>query len=389
VAMRHVERTALDHIAASARHFDTPVMQRLIATGQPGGHSELAKTLDSTNFIGIRLFDARKQEIETLWAQIPASLRTAISARTENRVVEERPDYDWLSIGSETVVRVVAPLGHAESPYGYLEGYYRIDRDSRRAQRRQVEAAGLIGLGSAASVALLLYPIMLRLLRRTWSLSQALLESNVELMQTLGSALAKRDSDTGAHNYRVTLYAVRVAQAMGCPRPEIADLITCAFLHDVGKIGIPDSILLKPTRLTPDEMTIMEKHVILGQEIVRDSGWLTRALPVIRYHHERFDGLGYPDGLAGEQIPFGARLFAVVDVFDALTSERPYKAAYSLEQTLQIMRPRSGRHFDPRIFDIFQTQAAELLADIGRATPEDLQRQLSVEVETYFSLKRG
>jgi putative nucleotidyltransferase with HDIG domain len=300
--------------------------------------------------------------------------------------VQHGRKYDWLVIGDEMLVEVTLPLGPADAPYGYLEGYYQIDAETQHAQQQQVRTAGVIGLVAAGGSTLLLYPLMLGLMRRTWLLSQSLMKSNVDLLQTLGNAIAKRDSTTDAHNYRVTLYAVRLAEALGCARSEIADLITCAFLHDVGKIGIPDSILLKPGRLTPDEMRIMEKHVVLGQEIVRDSGWLARAIPVIRHHHERFDGTGYPDGLSGEHIPLGARVFAVGDVFDALTSERPYKRALSFEETLKTMRDGRGRHFDPLIFDVFQRLAAGLFAEIGRASRENLQQQLSAAVAAYFAI---
>jgi putative nucleotidyltransferase with HDIG domain len=387
VTMRHIERVALDRITASAEHFDSPAMRTLITSGQQGDHSELQNSLDKTSFIGIRLFDAEGTEIETRWGQIPATLQKAISSRTAKHLVKGPLAYDWLEIGDETVVRVAMPLEPAGSSYGYLEGYYRIDAETRHAQRQQMQTAGLIGLVSAFSATLLMYPVMLRLMRRTWSLSQSLMEANIDLMQTLGNAIAKRDSTTDAHNYRVTLYAIRLAEALGRPRAEITDLITCAFLHDIGKIGIPDSILLKPGKLTPDEMEVMEKHVVLGQEIIRDSGWLARAIPVIRHHHEHCDGSGYPDGLTGEQIPFGARLFTVVDVFDALTSERSYKRAFSLEESLNTMREGRGHHLDPEIFDVFQKHAAELFSEIGLAFPDNLQQQLSVAVEAYFAIK--
>jgi putative nucleotidyltransferase with HDIG domain len=385
--MRHVETAALERITASAKHFDTPAMRALLEKGQPGGHSEIQNSLDNTSFIGVRLYDSKGAEIDTLWAPVPARLREAIASRSDKQLVKDGLDYDWLAIGNETLVKVVMPLGPAGSSYGYLEGYYLIDSETRHAQRQQVRTAALTGLVSAFGATLLLYPVMLRLMRRTWALSQSLMESNVDLMHTLGNAIAKRDSATDAHNYRVTLYAIRLAEMLGRPRAEIADLITCAFLHDVGKIGIPDSILLKPGRLTPEELQIMEKHVILGQEIVRESGWLARAIPVIRHHHERFDGTGYPDGLTGEQIPFGARVFAVGDAFDALTSERPYKRALSFEEALNTMREGRGRHFDPRIYDVFQDHAAELFAEIGRAGPEQLQQHLSAAVEAYFAIK--
>lgn len=117
---------------------------------------------------------------------------------------------------------------------------------------------------------------------------------------------------------------------MGLPKHDISDLVAGAFLHDVGKIGIPGSTLLKPGKLTDDEFLVMKTHALLGIEIVADNRWLEGAAPTIRHHHEHFDGAGYPDRLRGDAIPRVARIFAVVDVFDALTSERPYKKAMTL-----------------------------------------------------------
>ncbi len=203
-------------------------------------------------------------------------------------------------------------------------------------------------------------------------------------MRTLVNANAKRDSDTDAHNYRVKLYAVALAEAMELPRREIADLVAGAFLHDVGKIGIPDSILLKPGKLTDDEFRIMKTHALLGIEIVEDNQWLTGAACTIRHHHERFDGTGYPDGLVGDAIPRVARIFAVVDVFDALTSERPYKKPMELADAISIIVHDSGRHFDPEVVSIFKGVAANLYDKIACADGQDLRHEMREVLGRYF-----
>jgi response regulator RpfG family c-di-GMP phosphodiesterase len=127
-----------------------------------------------------------------------------------------------------------------------------------------------------------------------------------------------------------------------------------AFLHDVGKIGIPDRILLKPGGLTPEETTIMRTHVELGADIVNHSNWLRRSRDIVLGHHERFDGRGFPRGSSGGDIPLGARLFAVVDVFDALTSRRPYKEPFPYDESMRRLRAESGSHFDPVVLEAFE-----------------------------------
>lgn len=206
----------------------------------------------------------------------------------------------------------------------------------------------------------------------------------LELLQSLGSAIAKRDSDTDTHNYRVTLYAVRLAGAMKLNRGSIESLIVGAFLHDVGKIGIPDQILLKPGRLTVEELEIMKRHVVFGGEIIQDSNWLKRARDVVLFHHEKFDGSGYPHGIYGEDIPLGARLFAVVDVFDALMSRRPYKEPLSLEDALKILRDGAGKHFDPDVVSTFESIATALYGEIGQADRSYLQAALRAMIKEYF-----
>ena len=216
------------------------------------------------------------------------------------------------------------------------------------------------------------------------TLSSTLLDSNIDLIGTLGSAIAKRDSDTDSHNYRVTLYATRLAEILGRPNEEVQDLIVGAFLHDIGKIGIPDAILLKPGHLTESEFLIMKQHVLLGQQIIANNQWLRKAATVISSHHEKYDGTGYPSGLRGEEIPLPARIFAIVDVFDALTSERPYKKAFPLEEAKRIVRDGCGKHFDPAIGNAFLKNADRLFDEIGTAPHDDLVARLRVIIGRHF-----
>jgi cyclic di-GMP phosphodiesterase len=166
-------------------------------------------------------------------------------------------------------------------------------------------------------------------------------------------ALDLRDRETEGHSRRVTQLTVRLAQALGISDDEIMHIRRGALLHDMGKIGIPDSILHKPDQLTAEEWTIMHNHPQLAYDMLYPIEYLRPALEIPLTHHEKWDGTGYPRGLKGEEIPIVARLFAVVDVWDALTSDRPYRPAWSQAEALTYIREQSGKHFDPQAVDLF------------------------------------
>jgi len=192
------------------------------------------------------------------------------------------------------------------------------------------------------------------------TLYQGLQLSNVELMLAYDAtiegwsrALDLRDKETEGHTQRVAKASMNLAQAMGVNDAELVHVRRGALLHDIGKMGIPDSILLKPGKLTGEEWAIMYQHPIYAYKMLSPIGYLKPALDVPYCHHEKWDGTGYPRGLKGEQIPLAARIFAVVDVWDALTSERPYRKAWSPAQAFEYIREQSGRHFDPKVVEVF------------------------------------
>ncbi len=166
-------------------------------------------------------------------------------------------------------------------------------------------------------------------------------------------ALDLRDQETEGHTQRVTDLAVQLARAMGLPDEEIVHIRRGALLHDIGKMGIPDRILLKPDALTAEEWEIMRKHPVYAYEMLHPIPYLRQALEIPYCHHEKWDGTGYPRGLKGEQIPLAARLFAVVDVWDALRSNRPYRKAWSDAEALEYIREQAGKHFDPAVVEVF------------------------------------
>ncbi|HPH96331.1 MAG TPA: HD domain-containing phosphohydrolase [Anaerolineaceae bacterium] len=185
------------------------------------------------------------------------------------------------------------------------------------------------------------------------SKNQELSESYESTIAGWARALEIRDEETHGHSERVLSLAVQVAQALNMPEAELAHFRRGVLLHDIGKIGIPDSILLKPGPLDPEEWKIMRRHPEFAYRLLKDIPFLLPALDVPYGHHERWDGSGYPRGLKGEEIPLSARIFAVVDVWDALTNDRPYRKAWSEAQAAQYMKDNANVQFDPRIVDVF------------------------------------
>jgi HD-GYP domain-containing protein (c-di-GMP phosphodiesterase class II) len=152
---------------------------------------------------------------------------------------------------------------------------------------------------------------------------------------------------------------VKLAQQMGVPETEIIHIHRGALLHDIGKLGVPDNLLLKPKELTPNEWEIMRKHTTYAYDMLFPINYLRPALDIPFCHHEKWNGTGYPRGLSGEQIPLAARIFAIVDVYDALTSDRPYRKAWSKEKTLKHIRSMAGTHFDPKAIEWFFHMVSE------------------------------
>jgi HD-GYP domain-containing protein (c-di-GMP phosphodiesterase class II) len=168
------------------------------------------------------------------------------------------------------------------------------------------------------------------------------------------NALDLRDRETEGHTLRVTEMVLRLARAAGIPEEELVHMRRGALLHDIGKMGVPDSILLKPGPLTDEEMALMRNHPAYAYKLLSPIRYLRSAALDIPYcHHEKWDGNGYPRGLKGEEIPFAARLFAVVDVWDALTSSRPYRPGWNEVQAREYIRSQAGKYFDPKIVDLF------------------------------------
>ncbi|MEK8086792.1 HD domain-containing phosphohydrolase [Aquabacterium sp. A3] len=209
-------------------------------------------------------------------------------------------------------------------------------------------------------------PIVRARVRTHLSLVRAdeLRDTRLQIIQRLGLAAEYKDNETGLHVIRMSHYAQVLARATGWSEPAAEELLAAAPMHDIGKIGIPDGILLKPGPLSPEEWEVMRRHPIIGAEIIGEhpSSLLRMARNIALAHHEKFDGTGYPHGLAGEAIPIEARIVAVADVFDALTTERPYKKAWPVDEAFKTIAEGASKHFDPVIVEQLFAQQSAILA---------------------------
>jgi HD-GYP domain-containing protein (c-di-GMP phosphodiesterase class II) len=287
--------------------------------------------------------------------------------------------------GIPYVLTATPLLGADQHTIAYVQTIFAVSEKALKEAYGTIQRTVFSVIGIVLLTTLLLYPSIVTLTRRLSKLTRNLLDANLETLKVLGSAIAKRDSDTDAHNYRVTLYAVRTAEILSLDPQTIQSLIKGAFLHDVGKIGVRDNILLKPGKLDDQEFALMKQHVPHGLDIVKRSRWLKDAIDVVGGHHEKFAGNGYDQGLLGEEIPITARIFAVADVFDALTSKRPYKEPFSYRETMDILEEGRRTHFDPRVLDAFASVARQLYDELAGREDQALKEGLDVVIKRYFN----
>jgi HD-GYP domain-containing protein (c-di-GMP phosphodiesterase class II) len=196
--------------------------------------------------------------------------------------------------------------------------------------------------------------------------AQELRRSYMATVRALSNAVEARDAYTGKHAERVAAYGIELAAAAGLDVADSPQIEFGFLLHDVGKVGVPDAILFKSSSLTEEEYALVRRHPVIGSEILRDVDFLGEGKLVVRHHHERWDGTGYPDGLAGDSIPLAARVFAVADALDALTTDRPYRPASTFSHARGVVREGSGSQFDPAVVAAYEQIPDETFAQLRR-----------------------
>lgn len=354
-------------------------------------YRESRKHIEAGHFIAVKLYNRDKVMIVEADQPAVRSIESDIERHRRDMDLEDTVhSRKFYGEGLQIYVLIVTPFETAAREIaGYFEGVYKVPSQTTAEIKNRILLSLLQVVVIIFFTTLTIYPIVLTLNRGLIRRTRELFHANIGVLKVLGNAIAKRDSDTNLHNYRVTLYAIRLAEAVGLKRESVIELIKGSFLHDVGKIAISDLILLKPGRLTAGEMDTMKTHVHHGTDILGGYDWLKDALDVVRCHHEKFDGNGYPVGLRGHDIPIVARIFSLADVFDALISRRPYKEPFPLEKALQILREDGAVFFDPALVDVFVRMAGSIQAEIGEAEDALLESKLDGLIDRYFSADLG
>jgi len=234
------------------------------------------------------------------------------------------------------------------------------------------------------SAQLALYDQRRELERLVAERTQEIQATRLEVIKRLGRAAEFKDNETGLHVVRMSLYAKILAEAMIDNEEWVETLFQAAPMHDVGKIGIPDSILLKAAPLSEDEWTTMKKHTLHGAKIIGNEGsdLMRMASTIAEHHHEKWDGSGYPHGKSGNEIPLAARIVAVADVFDVLTTERPYKEAWQIEDAIMMIEESAGSHFDPEVVRCFKERQDDILAVLQNHEETAMPYQKSFQVRS-------
>ncbi len=395
--MEEVDRAIVDLAAGEARTF-AAMHGGLFSRPLDGGVAERLKRFLETreanaegHFIIAEIYGPDRQSLgeaaRPSWSEVEA----ALSIKEHKFPDGDSPDYDKVMVGGRLYIRVVVPLhfGAEHRDLGYFEGVYHVSDTRIASVRHRLLSTVALVVGVVLATTLFLVPVMIAVGRRLMSLSRQLVSANIETLEVLGNAIAKRDSDTGAHNYRVTIFAIRLAEAVGLDAESIRALIKGAFLHDVGKIAISDTILLRPGKLTTDEFTVMKQHVAHGFDIVLSAASLYSAADVVLFHHEKYDGSGYLKGLKGDEIPITARIFAIADVFDALISRRPYKEPMPFGKALAIIEEGAGGHFDPALVTAFAAIARPLYDAFSGRDDDVAERTLADLTNRYFAVGQG
>ena len=344
-----------------------------------GGLFDIAEIYDAQ---GTKLAESLTQEGEAVESSLP-----------KHGTPQYRDaSYKSLKLGGDVwALQVFIPLRNSTTDMSLpITGYFEGVRVVPTWQREQMFVNALTVALMVCLASLLcggaLYPVVVYLSADNERKAREVLDSHISMMQALGRAIAKRDSDTGAHNYRVAWIAASIAERMAFKGHAMQALMAGSFLHDVGKIGIPDAILLKPGKLDEAEFAIMRTHVTQGEEIVTGMGWLDGASAVVAAHHEKWNGSGYPRQLAGDAIPLAARIFAVADVFDALCSKRPYKEPMEFDAAMAILDKDTGSHFDPSVMAVFRPMARATFERLANSTEADARQLLEDRVRHHFEM---
>ncbi len=390
----------IDHFIVREMSFDVRAILE-----HPEEHRPLLERInifmEYSNLVEFRIWDTDSTVVysyidkEVIGKRFPDNddLQITFSSGKAKSEIEEavKSEHEALR-GYGTLVEMYVPVKEHDRLVGVVEVYRRAPEITFLDPKNLLIAVGALvlpllihlffhGQFKIAAAQLIQSQVLLK------SAYDALAQGAFDTIRSLTTALEMRDKETEGHSERVVALSVLIAQKLGLEQEEMARLVIGSYLHDVGKIGVPDGVLLKPGALTPEERVIIETHVRKGQDIVHEVEFLRLGEDVVLSHHEKWDGTGYSQGLAGQDIPITARIFALVDVFDALMSKRPYKPAFSYEKSRGIILEGQGKHFDPAVVEAFlsipEAQIKDLVEEVRRSGVHHLVRQA---IATVFAV---
>lgn len=343
-------------------------------------------SVHDSNFVLVEIYNSQKEKVLKKTLERIEPIINELEKKQHTFLMSEKTDYMRIYHDKRLYLKIVTPILDFEDHHviGYFEGIYQVSSEKMHEIALWLVWSIVQVILAILLTTIILYPVIIGLNKDLIQRSLDLSDANLGMLKVLGGAVAKRDSDTNAHNYRVTIYAIRLAEEIGMKAHEIRALVKGAFLHDVGKIGISDTILLKPAGLNDDEFKIMKLHVQHGVDIIMHYAWLEDAVDVVRYHHEKYDGNGYQEKLRGANIPERARIFAIADVFDALTSKRPYKEPFSYEKSISIIEKGAGSHFDSAFVTAFLKISRPLYEQLSGNEKEDVLNDLLNQLIRYY-----
>ena len=347
---------------------------------------QLGAALEHSSFIQATLFDQTRDQLVSITREGGAPIARKFDSTYGSIEFSDEPAGDTLYTNKRIYSRAVIPIRPVDSDTitGYLSTVSKVSLEDMQAIVQRFIMTTLISVGGVLLCCLLMYPGMIFLVNRIIGNSSELNLASGFLLRTLGSALARVDSGDVRHNHRVLIYAVRLAEQQGLGRAQIRSLIMGAFLHDVGMLSIDGATLAKPGPLDETELKLIRQHPLDGTGRIKKIRWLHPAREVVAAHHEHYDGSGYPSGLAHEKIPFAARIFAIVDAFDSLTSGRPYRGRMEVDEALVVIEQGSGMQFDPVILSAFVEIAPPLHSVLAQMDVKQLDRELDKVLKKYF-----
>ena len=333
---------------------------------------------DNIDFIGLYNFDG-----STLF-----EIENKKNSKIINSIIDEEDKYNLHNEHKLIIINdynaYLYIKAKIDSQNYYLNMLIKLDDNKLEVIKNDVYFTLFVVFITIFIVVISILPIVYSQYKKLLSMKNKLISSNIDTLKLLGNVIAKRDSDTIEHNYRVTYYSVKVAESMNKNRFFIEELIKGAFLHDIGKIAISDNILLKPAKLNFNEFELMKTHVLHGIDMVKNVPWLQNSMKVILNHHEKVDGSGYPNRKYGDDIPLEARIFAICDVFDALTSKRPYKESFSIDESIKIIKNDIGIHFDSEIVIYFEDICKVMYEEIDGKNIKELEVVFNNTLKPYF-----